>query len=130
MLRERNIQIASYGLDVKQSNRCPSEAIETARKFGVDVSGHVSRGIDVDKIREADSIILMEYTHYKDFVKLFPRKKDRSKLLREFAPFPTSVFCNINDPYGYEIEEYRKCFSLIERSLNSFVEKMVNPKER
>ncbi|MEI9475117.1 MAG: hypothetical protein WCO26_00870 [Deltaproteobacteria bacterium] len=130
ILDKQNIQIESYGLDVAQSSPPPPEAIVAAEKYGVNITEHKSRAIEIDRVKESDLIISMEYTHYKEIVNLFPGKKNCTRLLREFAPFPNLVLCNINDPYGCESNEYERCFSLIEKSLHCLVEKVMERKER
>jgi protein-tyrosine phosphatase len=38
-------------------------------------------------------------------------------LLRDFAPWPFNLFCNIYDPFGLGEGEFRRCYKLMGKSL-------------
>lgn len=115
------LSIESCGLNVGMRMPVPFEAKITAKKFGLDLDGHLSRGLDCCDLENADLILAMEYWQYRKLVGMFPDKKKHIKLLREYAPFPENLLCNINDPFGQCIEKYDKCFSQIKRSLSSIM---------
>lgn len=109
--------IESCGLDAHARTPSPAEAITTARMLGVDLEGHLAKGVEGCDIANADLILAMEFWQYKKLVVLFPNQRENIRLLREFAPFPERLLCNISDPYGQSQTEFRKCFKQIERSV-------------
>jgi len=109
--------IESCGLDVEVRSPPPFEAVCAADKIGLDLKNHLSKGIECCDLESADLILAMEYWQYRKLVEVFPHKKIDIKLLREYAPFPENLLCNINDPFGQSEEKIEKCFSQIKRSI-------------
>ncbi|MCF8095708.1 MAG: hypothetical protein K9J79_10155 [Desulfobacteraceae bacterium] len=112
-----SVRIESCGLDVDRQMPSPPEAVKAAGKFGVDLSAHLSKGISDCDMKGADLIVPMEYYQLSRIVEMFPEYRGKTLLLRQFAPFPHNVFCNIYDPYGGSKSEYTRCFTLINKSL-------------
>lgn len=125
MIGDDNVFIESCGLDVNQGNIVPKDAIYVAQKYDLNLSTHTSKSLSSCDIGKADLILVMEFKQYLQLVTLFPDKKSRIRLLRKFAPFPHSLLCNIDDPYGYGIKEYTKCYSLIDCSLKGLLKKCI-----
>lgn len=111
------LSVESCGLNVVNRIPAPDEAISTARKFGLNMEGHLSKGWEACELGDADLILAMEFWQYLMLIESFPHKKENIKLLREFAPFPENLLCNINDPFGQGVEIFEKCFSQIKRSI-------------
>lgn len=118
------VKIGSYGLDVDQGKHPPREAINTAATFGIDISKHISQKLYKVDVENADLIIPMEYGQYQRLVELYPEKKFFVKLLKKYAPFPYSVFCNIDDPFGCEQDEFIKSFNLIHKSIEGLCQEL------
>jgi protein-tyrosine phosphatase len=118
-----NCRIESCGLDVDQGKYPPPEAVQAARRFGVDLSKHISKGIMNCRIDGADLILAMEYNQYKRLQKMFPLQKSRIKLIREYAPFPYKLLCNIDDPFGCKESEYDKCYYMLDKILKIMIRK-------
>lgn len=116
---DKILSIESCGLNVDVSTSSPIEAIITAKTFGLDLEGHLSKGLECCDLENADLILAMELRQYKKLVELFPHKKRNIMLLREFTSFPENLLCNINDPFGQSEEIFAKCFSQIKRSIHA-----------
>ena len=115
--KSKLLSIESCGLNVDVRTPAPFEAKITAKKFGLDMEGHLSKGWECCELENADLVLAMEFWQYRKLVELFPDKRQNIKLLREFAPFPENILCNINDPFGKSEEKFEKCFRQIERSI-------------
>ena len=109
--------IESCGLDVEVRSPSPCEAVSAAGKIGLDLGNHLSRGIECCDLEDAGLILAMEYRQYRKLVESFPHKGEQIKLLREFAPFPENLLCNIDDPFGQNERAFEKCFAQIRRSV-------------
>jgi len=110
--------IESCGLDVDQGVNSPSNALSVAEEFGVDLSSNKSKSLSVTNIDNSDLIVAMEYVHFNTLLAKFPRKKNQIVLLRDFAPWPESLACNIDDPYGCGLDEFRACFTTMKCALD------------
>ena len=106
----------SCGLEVNQGSYPPSDSVKVAAEFSCDLSQKRAKGLNECNLERADLILPMEYSQYKTLISLFPDKKN-IRLLREYAPFPYSLFCNINDPYGWGENVFRKTYKLIDKAL-------------
>lgn len=121
MLPRTGIKIESCGLDVDRQTPSPQEAVASARKFGVDLSGHLSKGLENCNLQNADLIVAMEYDQIGRITGMHPEYRNKTVLLREVATFPVNLVCNINDPYGLEPKEFARCFAIINKSLRGLV---------
>ncbi|MBA2883012.1 protein-tyrosine-phosphatase [Desulfosalsimonas propionicica] len=121
MLPRTGIKVESCGLDVDRQTPSPQEAVEAAGKFGVDLRGQLSKRLENCNLQNADLIVAMEYDQIGRLTGLYPEYRNKTVLLREFAPFPVNVVCNINDPYGLEPKEFARCFGLINKSLRGLI---------
>jgi protein-tyrosine phosphatase len=115
-IENREIIIESAGINVERPTVPPYEAIQAGKRFGVDLSAHRAKSISECCLKTADLIIVMEYNHLLWISAMYHEAMKRTCLLRSFALFPYSYFCNIDDPYGLGQEAFYKCFSLIEKS--------------
>jgi len=111
-------KIESCGTDVNRSTDSPPNAVKVAAEFGVDLSRHASKGMNACDLEGGDLILPMEYSQYRDIKKLYPKYKNKVKLLKEFAPLPQRLFCNIYDPFGLSDDEFRRCFREIQIALD------------
>ena len=114
---DTDVIVESCGLSVEVSSPSPEEAIRAAEKIGLDLKGHVSKGMEYCNLENADLILAMEYRQYRKLVDYLPHKKPQIKLLREFVPFPENLLCNINDPFGRSQRNFEKCFAQIHLAL-------------
>lgn len=113
------IGVISCGLDVDQGGYSPPDAVRVANELGVDLASHQAQALSACKPDRTDLIIAMEYGQYKRLRGAFPAEDFRVCLLREFAPLPDRIFCNIFDPFGLGEEEFRKCFRLMATALDA-----------
>jgi protein-tyrosine phosphatase len=113
--------IESCGLEVNQGSYPPFNSVCVAAEFSCDLHNKLSKGLSECDLENADLILPMEYEEYKQLVEMFPWKKNNIRLLRQFAPLPFSIFCNIEDPYGWGKSVFRKTYSLIDKALHRLV---------
>jgi protein-tyrosine phosphatase len=118
-LNGEGMRVESCGLEAWSGAQPPEEAIRAAAEFGVDLSGHRARTAEECRLAEADLIMAMEFGQLLDLARRWPQLSDRLMLLRSFAPWPTSLLCNIDDPFGCEPHIYNRCFTTIDRALDA-----------
>ena len=127
---KRNIsetKFDSSGITMRDPVPSPDTAIDAATSFGVDLSSHLSKTISEEIVESSDMVITMEAWQWEELRKSFPGRKEKIFLLPLFDTeagegekgYP---LYHIPDPYGKSIEEYRSCFSRIERCVSSLIE--------
>jgi protein-tyrosine phosphatase len=116
----------SCGLEVGQSNESPPEAVKIGREFGVELTPHRSKSIDGCDLGHADLIIPMEFEQYLQLVAMFPDRRGKIRLLRDFAQWPERHMCNIYDPFGLGEHEFRLCFRKIADALEGLKKNLDN----
>lgn len=117
-------RIESCGLDVEQGLFSPHEALCVAKEFELDLESHRSKGLASCNLHDADLILPMEFRQYLLLRGMFPGKQSKIRLLRDFAPWPDRLLCNIYDPYGAGEDEYRRCFKRIQRAVDGLKSQM------
>ena len=106
------------------------ETLLLARDEGYDLASHRSQGITFDNIDEAEIILVMEAQHRRKVVDLYPESREKVHLLSEFHPSVTdfSQAPDIFDPIGLDMDEYRRCFSLVRDALDGFLDRSPLPR--
>ena len=112
-----SIHIDSGGIAVDQGDVPPLDSGLVAEHFSCSLAGRRSKGLAACNIADADLIFPMEYGQYRRLVHRYPEKKESIILLRSLAPFPYCLFCNISDPYGLGVAEFRRVYGLIDQTL-------------
>ena len=112
-----SLAVASCGLDVRRSDAAPPEARRVAARKGLDLDGHRSKSYEACDLGGADLILAMEFWQYRVLTEMLPHKQRNIRLLREYAPFPENLLCNISDPYGENESTFERCFAQIERAV-------------
>lgn len=98
------------GIEGKPADRMASKILE---ERGVQMDGHVSRGVDADEMARADLIVVMEKNHRAWFRKNMADVMPKVRLLREFHDGPR----NLIDPIGDTMKAYRQCMDLLCQSI-------------
>jgi protein-tyrosine phosphatase len=114
-----SLKIESCGLDVDQGFFPPEEAVLAAAQLGVDLAPHYSKGIAACDIENADLILAMEVDQYLRLVEKFPEKRERIGLLRNYVAGPSGLLCNIQDPYGQPLRNFKACYRLMQKALDT-----------
>ncbi|OGT97066.1 MAG: hypothetical protein A2X80_05100 [Geobacteraceae bacterium GWB2_52_12] len=112
-----SLNVASCGLDVRRSDAAPPEARRVAARKGLDLDGHRSKSYEACDLGQADLILAMEFWQYRMLAEMLPHKQQSIRLLREYAPFPENLLCNISDPFGRSESTFERCFAQIERAV-------------
>jgi len=113
------LKIHSAGTLGIDNNPATLDAIQVAREKGFDISQHLSKGVRLADLAEADIIFVLAENH-KEFLDLhFPQFKENVFLLKYFATGsdkPQNP--SIDDPIGRNLLVYRQTINEIEKELN------------
>ena len=107
------------------------ETVEVAQESGLELNSHQSKGINFDRVDEADIILVMEEMHRSALAERYPEDEAKVFLLSEFHPSVKDAARapDIFDPIGLPIEEYRRCFSLVRDAMDGFVSSRFAPRD-
>jgi ribose 5-phosphate isomerase B len=120
------LKISSAGLAAQEGSGASQGAIEVMREYGIDLAQHRSRQLTLDMLQCADLVLTMTPTHKNIVVEMSPdEKKSNVFTLYEFATDGKDTVSRIVDPFGGDIDVYRKCSGEIWTVLKSALDKIV-----
>lgn len=102
-----DLQVESAGTFAGNGEPASSGSVETMKRFGIDLSGHRSSQLTLEKIKEADIIIPLTAGHKFQIGKMMPTALAKTHLLLEYVYMNDS---DVLDPMGSDIEGYGECF--------------------
>ncbi|MGG1658666.1 low molecular weight protein arginine phosphatase [Brevibacillus sp. NRS-1366] len=89
---------------------------------------HTSSRLDDDLIDWSDVILTMTHSHKHAITAYFPAAMAKVHTLREFVG--VEGLGDIADPFGGELQDYRRCAEEIEESLDMLSELLLHPRFR
>jgi protein-tyrosine-phosphatase len=113
-LRERGFVVLSAGVAAFDGDEAAAPAVEVARTYGADLSGHVSQHLDQHLAAQADHLVCMTQGHLQSLVSLFPHLACEPRLLS-----PSGA--DLPDPIGQDEPVYRSCAEQIWQDLEALV---------
>jgi protein-tyrosine-phosphatase len=96
--------VSSAGIFALSGTGANANAIAVAKEKGIDISAHVARQITQQLITDSDLILCMTKGHTEML------KNEKATTLGEYAGTNEEVV----DPFGDDIEGYRRCFTQLE----------------
>jgi protein-tyrosine phosphatase len=112
-----DISVSSAGLMDMKGGRAREEALKIIKGLGVDISGHRSRHLTGEMVKDADMIVVMESDHMDKILSEYPDAKDKVFLFSKFGN-NKGVETDIADPYGGSIFNYRVAL----REINFYID--------
>ncbi len=110
-LRGIVMKVSSAGTNTYDGFPASSEGITVSMENSIDISGHLSRSLTENMMRDADVVLTMSTGHMDIIEHLFPDYADKTEMLRLFGSgLKRSSGMDIKDPIGGDINVYRKCF--------------------
>jgi protein-tyrosine-phosphatase len=121
-----HLALASAGIGALPDYQAPQQIVDVAKERGLDVTEHRSRTLSPSLIDWADLVLVMESYMMDKIHNMWPEKDaDKVFLLGSFALGDT-VVRDIDDPYGGSPEDFQRCFSEIEASVQGVVRTLVS----
>jgi len=93
------------------------------KEYGIDISSHKTKSLSKDLIDEADLILVMERKHRERVQELNPEAKNKTFLLKEFAPEKENL--EIRDPIGLSDEVYKEVAEEIKSALEKVLPRIL-----
>lgn len=122
--KEKEYLIYSSGVFAYEGQAATQKAIEAAAEKNVDLTKHRAKNVtDIDTY-DMDLILCMTGAHKLQVRHRFPKLFDKVYTLKEYVVYDNgdNKDIDIQDPYGFEIETYRKCINEIESCLKKLLD--------
>ena len=115
----------SAGVAAYQGFPASANAISVSKKYGIDLSYHLSQCINEDLVEKADYIFVMTDQHLLVMNEHFPEFSKKIFLLKAFSGINDNSFnLNVEDPIGGDLNDYEKCFHELENLIKGALEKI------
>ncbi|QDU71791.1 low molecular weight protein arginine phosphatase [Mucisphaera calidilacus] len=98
-LGDAGVEVGSAGVMTMGGSAASPEAVAVMAERGLDLSGHVSRGLTHELVRGSDLILAMTQGHLEALLSVAPEARDRAGLLDSEG--------DIEDPIGQSMVVYR-----------------------
>lgn len=112
----KGVKVMSVGYFPEEGRNSPEEAIEVARRYGIDLYKHRSIIVTEEIIRKADIVFTFDEENLKYINDQFPSYK--TKIFR-FSLLVNKGHLSIRDPYGGTVADFNEVYSDIYRILET-----------
>ncbi len=123
-MRPGKYEVISAGTAAAVGFPATMYAIEAARVWDIDISGHLSQPLTGTLIDRADLILVMTLQHYQEVVRIRKNAAGKTFLLKNF-PDDSPDGEPVVDPIGQSLERYNATFLDIGEHLGKYREEIV-----
>lgn len=109
------LQAASAGLFTVDGLPASEYAVAAAAELGADLRAHTSRMLTSEIVADARYLVCMTGVHYDRVLEMFPQAEDRLFTLSD---------TDISDPFGGDLETYRRCAAQIREAVARVIERL------
>ena len=119
----KNVEVYSCGIWAYDGNKPTYEGITVMKDYGIDLSTHRATYIENSNIKEMDVILCATQNHKQNVIRMYPDLQDKIFTMKEYAGHPKNDL-DIQDPWGYGLDVYKKCAKEIENCLAIILKKI------
>ena len=119
------IEVSSCGIYAEDNASATYSAIEAAKEYDTDITSHKATNIRNSKITQMDAILCATNGHKQMVIQMYPNLKDKIYTMKEYAYGEKLQNLDISDPWGYDMETYRRCASQINDITEKIVQKLL-----
>jgi len=111
-----DITVSSMGIHGMEKQKASETAVAVSTEKGIDITGHIARGLVADELVQSDLIFVMEPVQ-KEFIRVFfPRVADKTYMLGSW-PDQDHKKGTIKDPTGGTVKDHVKTYDSIEQHI-------------
>ncbi len=120
-----DVEIFSAGLHASTGEFSTDEAVMVMQEdYDVDILQHESLNVKDSNIRDMDLILCATHAILTTLEYKYPELAHKIFTIKEYAYGPEVDDKDIEDPWGYPVQVYRKCAKEIKDSLDKIIEKI------
>lgn len=121
-----NIEVYSCGIYAEDGDYATYNAIEAAKYYDVDISNHRATNIRNSPIKEMDIILCATNEHKNVVMLMYPNLVNKVYTIKEYAQMDENEKnLDIKDPWGYDMETYRRCINEISFCIEKIVKILI-----
>ncbi len=124
-----NFAISSAGTGTADGFPATDYAIEAAKHWDIDISGHRSTALTKQLAIEADLILAMAPEHAERIVSLDKNLRDITYLIKGFPMPYDKGQARVDDPIGGSLEQYNQTFLELDEILRKIFPKIIEMAE-
>ena len=109
----KNVSCSSAGVSAKNGDKASLNAIKVCKEWDLDLKSHKSKNIFDLPLQSYDLFVVMNYTHL-EILKSLGISQDKIIVLGN----------SIGDPFGENLDVYRKCRGEINKSLKKLIKEL------
>lgn len=118
---EKDIEVYSCGTFAEDGDRSTHEAIQIMEDYDIDLKSHKAINIRKADVKEMDIILCATTAHKINVINMQPEVKEKTYTIKEYAGYNINDL-DIKDPWGYNLEIYRRCANEIDICLKKIIE--------
>ena len=122
-LREKNYRfiVRSAGLETTRGKEAYALAKVVAQQHGLSLKSHVTAPLIREMVEEADLILVMEYSHRRRLLGVYPSVRGKVFQLSQFSHMKSG---DIADPYQGTFEKFETCYQIIRQSCDDLLRRI------
>lgn len=124
-----NFVVFSAGTGTADGYPATDYAIEAAKHWDIDISGHRSTALTRESAGKADLILAMSPEHVERILSLDKSLKDITYLMKGFPAPYTIGQARVDDPIGGTLEQYNQTFLELDEILRKIFPKIIEMAE-
>ena len=123
LAEEKGKEVESYssGIFAQNGEQATQYSVEALKEIGIDLANHKATNVKDAKLDEMDLILCMTKDHKQMILQHYPDLKEKVYTLEEYT---NGIQEDVKDPWGYDIEIYRKCSRQIYQAIEKLVDKI------
>jgi protein-tyrosine-phosphatase len=125
-----NFDISSAGIGTADGYPATDHAIEAAKHWDIDISGHRSTALSKRLVSEADLILAMAPEHAERILSIDRNLNDITFLMKGFPTPYNSGQARVDDPIGGSLEQYNQTFLELDEILRKIFPKIIEMSEK
>lgn len=119
-----DVEVYSAGIHASTGEYATDEAITVMKEdYDVNILMHQSTNVKNSNIKDMDIILCATHAHLTTLEYMYPELAHKIFTIKEYAYGPEVSDKDIEDPWGYPLEVYKKCAKEIYDALVRIIEK-------
>ncbi|OAI56691.1 glycine hydroxymethyltransferase [Verrucomicrobiaceae bacterium SCGC AG-212-N21] len=110
-------EVLSAGLSASHGDFATHHTAELMRDMGLDLSGHRSRAVTKELLKEVTHVIAMGNHHLHAIEVMFPEAAEKAYLVSEFSPDDALRGYDVSDPFGGSRADYEETRDILQQLL-------------
>lgn len=127
LLGNSSIKVESAGILEYRGQPLPQEIVEVARKYGVDLSRHKPRQVNVSLVEAADLILVFDKKQVAELEGMFPKTKAKILTIKNCAGFSDDR--DMEDLWEKPVEVFERSIREIEVYVRRCVDRILQQQD-